>query len=118
MVTILSEALYLINRKVHRVPANPLDPYRPDPIEGSVTAPLALCDVSSGSYDCGDMSDKICLTERIVNQSPDVRPEIEPVKACYQAGAKAAIVFSNKALSWAAKIPFYSTMMMSIVWCR
>ena len=45
------------------------------------------------------MSDKICLTERIVNQSPDERPEIEPVKACYQAGAKAAIVFSNKALS-------------------
>ena len=87
------------NRKVHRVPANPLDPYRPDPIEGSVSAPLALCDVSSGSYDCGDMSDKICLTERIVNQSPDERPEIEPVKACYQAGAKAAIVFSNKALS-------------------
>ncbi|MBU2898380.1 S8 family serine peptidase [Vibrio hepatarius] len=86
------------NRKVLRVPENPLDPYKSDPVSGSVTAPLALCDVSSGSYDCGDMSEKICLVERIENQASGFRPEINPVKACYQAGAKAAIVFSNQDL--------------------
>ncbi|MCG9683430.1 S8 family serine peptidase [Vibrio sp. Isolate23] len=73
--------------------------YISDPIAGTFTAPLAACDISSGSYNCGDMSDKICLTERIDNQATGVRPEINPVKACYNAGAKAAIVYSNQELS-------------------
>ncbi|KHD23952.1 peptidase S8 [Vibrio caribbeanicus] len=69
--------------------------YVSDPVAGSVTGALASCDISSGSYNCGDMSDKVCLTERIENQRSGVRPEIDPVKACYNAGAKAAIVYSN-----------------------
>ncbi|MBE4592903.1 peptidase S8 [Vibrio navarrensis] len=72
--------------------------YAPAPVAGSVTAPLASCDVSSGSYNCGDMSNKVCLTERIDNQTATLDPEIDAVKACYNAGAKAAIVYSNQAL--------------------
>ncbi|GLT19455.1 peptidase S8 [Vibrio zhanjiangensis] len=86
------------NRKVSRVANNASDPYQFAPVAGSVTAPLAMCDVSSGHYVCGDMAEKICLTERIENQAPDFRPEIDPIKACYDAGAKAAIVFSNPSL--------------------
>ncbi|WP_159653884.1 S8 family serine peptidase [Vibrio atypicus] len=72
--------------------------YVSDPIAGSFTGALAECDISSGDYACGDMSDKVCLTERIENQRSGVRPEINPVQACYDAGAKAAIVYSNGAL--------------------
>ncbi|NOH62215.1 S8 family serine peptidase [Vibrio sp. RE88] len=87
------------NRKILKVPADFDNPYKSAPIAGTFTAPLAACDISSGSYNCGDMSDKICLTERIDNQATGVRPEINPVKACYNAGAKAAIVYSNQELS-------------------
>lgn len=73
--------------------------YESAPVAGSFTAPIAACDISSGSYNCGDMTDKICLTERIENQRTGVRPEINPVKACSDAGAKAAIVYSNQDLS-------------------
>lgn len=69
--------------------------YQVAPIAGSVTSPLAQCDTSSGRYNCADMTGKVCLTERIENQRTGVRPEINPVKACYAAGAKAAIVYSN-----------------------
>ncbi|UPQ87377.1 S8 family serine peptidase [Vibrio sinaloensis] len=72
--------------------------YTSAPVAGSVNAPLAECDISSGRYECGDMTDKVCLTERIDNQRTGVRPEIDPVKACYNAGAKAAIVYSNQDL--------------------
>lgn len=66
------------------------------PIAGQYTAPLALCDTSSGRYQCGDMRGKICLTERIANETPSVRPEINAVAACNNAGALAAIVYSNQ----------------------
>ncbi|HAS8473334.1 TPA: peptidase S8 [Vibrio vulnificus] len=72
--------------------------YVPAPVAGNVTAALASCDVSSGQYVCGDMSGKICLTERIDNQTASARPEINAVKACHDAGASAAIVYSNSAL--------------------
>ena len=65
------------------------------PIAGQYTAPLALCNTSSGRYQCGDMRGKICLTERIGNETPSVRPEINAVAACNHAGALAAIVYSN-----------------------
>nr|CAA82213.1 alkaline serine protease (VapT) [Vibrio metschnikovii] len=66
------------------------------PIAGQYTAPLALCDTSSGRYQCGDMRGKICLTERIANETPSVRPEINAVAACNNAGALAAMVYSNQ----------------------
>lgn len=72
--------------------------YTSAPVAGSITAALAECDISSGRYNCGDMKEKVCLTERIENQRTGVRPEIDPVKACHDAGAKAAIVYSNQAL--------------------
>ncbi|MFH4461579.1 S8 family serine peptidase [Vibrio diabolicus] len=72
--------------------------YVPDPIAGSVTAMLDSCDVSGGNFNCGDMSGKICLTERIGNQSSGNYPEVDAVQACYNAGARAAIVYSNSEL--------------------
>ncbi|MFW7523807.1 S8 family serine peptidase [Vibrio ostreicida] len=81
------------NRKVLE-----LGDYISAPIAGAVSAPIATCDISSGSYNCGDMANKICLTERLENQATGFRPEINAVKACYNAGAKAAIVYSNQSL--------------------
>ncbi len=71
--------------------------YTPAPINGSVTATLAECSVSGGSYSCGNMSNKVCLVERIGNQGSSY-PEINAVKACENAGASATIVYSNTAL--------------------
>ena len=65
------------------------------PIAGTVTGAIATCNVTSGQYNCPDMSGKICLTERAENQSSGVYPESDAVQACYNAGAKAAIVYSN-----------------------
>lgn len=73
--------------------------YQPSPVPGSVTAELARCDVSSGAYNCGNMSGKVCLTERIGNQLSGTYPEVDAVKACYNAGASAAIVYSNAELA-------------------
>ncbi|OLQ74493.1 peptidase S8 [Photobacterium proteolyticum] len=73
--------------------------YEPSPVPGSVTAELARCDVSSSVYNCGNMSGKVCLTERIGNQLSGTYPEVDAVKACYNAGASAAIVYSNAELA-------------------
>ncbi|ASJ96370.1 S8 family serine peptidase [Shewanella marisflavi] len=67
------------------------------PIIGSVTAELAECSVSGGVFNCGDMTGKVCLVERVGNQGASY-PEIDAVKACNNAGAQAAIVFSNTTL--------------------
>ncbi|MEF1228543.1 S8 family serine peptidase, partial [Vibrio fortis] len=72
--------------------------YGPDPVAGSITAELASCEVSGSRFNCGDMSGKICLTERVGNQSSGSYPEIDAVQACYNAGASAAIVYSNSDL--------------------
>ncbi|MFM2601096.1 S8 family serine peptidase [Vibrio fortis] len=72
--------------------------YGPDPVAGSITAELASCEVSGSRFNCGDMSGKICLTERVGNQSSGSYPEIDAVQACYNAGASAAIVYSNSEL--------------------
>ncbi|MCG9633260.1 S8 family serine peptidase [Vibrio sp. Isolate30] len=72
--------------------------YGPDPVAGSITAALASCEVSGSRFNCGDMSGKICLVERVGNQSSSSYPEIDAVQACYNAGASAAIVYSNSAL--------------------
>ena len=72
--------------------------YGADPVVGSITATLASCDVEGSRFSCGDMSGKICLTERVGNQSSSSYPEIDAVQACYNAGASAAIVYSNSDL--------------------
>lgn len=67
------------------------------PIVGSVTAELAECAVSGSTFNCGNMAGKVCLVERVGNQGASY-PEIDAVKACGNAGAQAAIVFSNTTL--------------------
>ena len=64
-------------------------------VNGSVTATLGQCTISGSSFSCNDMSGKICLVERIDNQIGSSYPELNPVKACEDAGALGAIVFSN-----------------------
>ncbi|NRD74388.1 S8 family serine peptidase [Shewanella sp. VB17] len=66
-------------------------------INGSVTAELAECTVSGSDFHCDDMNDKICLVERVGNQIESY-PEINAITACYNAGAKGVIVYSNTAL--------------------
>ncbi|RTZ17547.1 peptidase S8 [Vibrio aquaticus] len=72
--------------------------YQSEPISGSVTAPLGVCDNTSGSFNCGDMTDKICLVERVGNQGSGSYPEIDAVQACFDSGARATIVYSNNEL--------------------
>ncbi|MBT1446305.1 S8 family serine peptidase [Shewanella sp. JM162201] len=71
--------------------------YAPAPINGTVTATLAECSVSGGVFNCGNMTGKVCLVERIGNQGTSY-PEINAAKACQTAGAAATIVYSNTAL--------------------
>lgn len=83
------------------VPHNRLVPngtsYAPAPVNASATAVLAECTVSGTSFNCGNMSNKICLVERVGNQGSSY-PEINSVKACKTAGASGIIVYSNTAL--------------------
>ncbi|GIU24044.1 peptidase S8 [Shewanella schlegeliana] len=67
------------------------------PIIGSITGTLAECAVSGSSFNCGNMTNKVCLVERVGNQGSSY-PEIDAVKACEVAGASASIVYSNTAL--------------------
>ncbi|AVV86108.1 S8 family serine peptidase [Shewanella putrefaciens] len=71
--------------------------YVPAPFNGTATAALAECTVSGTSFNCGNMTNKICLVERVGNQGTSY-PEINAVKACKNAGASAVIVFSNTSL--------------------
>ncbi|MDD8059272.1 S8 family serine peptidase [Shewanella metallivivens] len=83
------------------VPHNRLTPsgssYTSNPINASATAALAECTVNGTSFNCGNMSNKICLVERVGNQGSSY-PEINAVKACNTAGASGVIVYSNSAL--------------------
>ncbi|QDE30635.1 MULTISPECIES: S8 family serine peptidase [Shewanella] len=83
------------------VPHNRLTPsgssYTAAPINASATATLAECTVSGSSFNCGNMSNKICLVERVGNQGSSY-PEIDSTKACKDAGASGIIVYSNSAL--------------------
>lgn len=67
------------------------------PVNGSVTGELAECSVSGSTFNCGDMSSKVCLVERVGNQGASY-PEIDAVRACNNAGASAVIVYGNTAL--------------------
>ncbi|MCL1139207.1 S8 family serine peptidase [Shewanella pneumatophori] len=67
------------------------------PFIGSASGTLAECTINGSSFNCGNMSNKVCLVERVGNQGASY-PEIDAVKACANAGAQATIVYSNSAL--------------------
>ncbi|WP_341501751.1 S8 family serine peptidase [Gallaecimonas sp. GXIMD4217] len=71
--------------------------YMPVPMPGQASGALAQCDTSAGSYNCGDMTGKICVTERLADQGGSSYPEIDAVKACQTAGAVASVVYSRAA---------------------
>lgn len=64
-------------------------------VNGTVTGDLAACSRSGSTYSCGNMSAKICVAERAANQSGSTYPEIDPAKACADAGAAGVVVYSN-----------------------
>jgi len=68
-------------------------------IGGSASGELRACSVSSsGNYSCGNMNGRICIAERFGNQGSGNYPDFDPVMACVNAGAEAAIVYSNSSL--------------------
>ena len=83
------------------VPHNRLVPdgnySRQEHINGTETGVLAECTVSGSRYECGNMTNRICLAPRVGNQNSSTGsyPEYDAVKACQDAGARAAIVYSN-----------------------
>jgi serine protease len=66
-------------------------------IDSSVTATLGSCSISGSGYSCNDVAGNICIAERNDNQVGSTYPEINPAKACMDAGAVGVIVYSNSA---------------------
>ncbi len=64
-------------------------------VNGSVSGYLGSCSVSGSSYSCSNVSGNICVAERNDNQKGSNYPEINPAKACMDAGATGVIVYSN-----------------------
>jgi serine protease len=64
-------------------------------INSSANGVLASCTISGSSYSCSNVSGNICLAERNDNQKGSNYPEINPAKACAEAGASGVIVYSN-----------------------
>ncbi|WP_133406340.1 S8 family serine peptidase [Parashewanella tropica] len=72
-------------------------------INGTFTGTLAICHSIQGRFKCGNMTNSVCLIQRAHDQQripptdniEDTYPEIQPVMACQNAGAKAAIVYSS-----------------------
>jgi len=62
---------------------------------GSANGVLASCTLSGNAYSCSGVSGNICLAERNDNQKGSNYPEINPAKACSDAGASGIIVYSN-----------------------
>ncbi|RLV59810.1 peptidase S8 [Parashewanella curva] len=66
---------------------------------------LLSCQITDGKYNCRNMTDDVCLIQRLKDQqrapnpeSMEERyPEINPIMACQNAGAKAAIIYSSDA---------------------
>lgn len=74
--------------------------YISDLVTGSITGILKRCDLLfDGTYKCGDMSNSICLIERQhVKKQDKVSLDNRLIKTCSDAGAIAAIVYSNAKL--------------------
>ncbi len=66
-------------------------------VNGSASGTLASCSWTGSSYNCGSMAGKICLAPRNGNQGGGSYPEINPAKACADAGASGVIVYSDTA---------------------
>jgi serine protease len=64
-------------------------------VNGSASGVLASCTISGSSYSCSNVSGNICLAERNDNQGSSSYPEINPAKACADAGASGVIVYSD-----------------------
>ena len=64
-------------------------------IDGSASGDLASCTISGSSYSCSNVNGNICLAERNDNQKGSNYPEINPAKACADAGAAGIIVYGN-----------------------
>lgn len=64
-------------------------------VNGSGNGVLASCTISGSSYSCSNVNGNICLAERNDNQKGSNYPEINPAKACADAGASAVIVYGN-----------------------
>jgi len=65
-------------------------------VNGNASGILASCTISGSSYSCSsNVSGNICLAERNDNQKGSNYPEINPAKACADAGASGIIVYSN-----------------------
>ncbi|KGJ94851.1 S8 family serine peptidase [Colwellia psychrerythraea] len=64
-------------------------------VNGSANGVLASCTISGSSYNCTNVNGNICLAERNDNQKGSNYPEINPAKACADAGASAVIVYSD-----------------------
>ncbi|WP_057830373.1 S8 family serine peptidase [Colwellia sp. TT2012] len=64
-------------------------------VDGSANGVLASCTISASSYSCSNVNGNICLAERNDNQKGSNYPEINPAKACADAGASAVIVYSD-----------------------
>ncbi|KGJ90250.1 S8 family serine peptidase [Thalassotalea sp. ND16A] len=66
-------------------------------VNGSASGVLASCTISGSSYSCSNVAGNICLAERNDNQVGSNYPEINPAKACTDAGAAGVIVYSDSA---------------------
>ncbi|MGB1261544.1 MAG: S8 family serine peptidase, partial [Cognaticolwellia sp.] len=66
-------------------------------INSSANGVLSACTLSGSSYSCSNVAGNICLAERNDNQKGSNYPEINPAKACADAGASGVIVYSNSA---------------------
>jgi serine protease len=65
-------------------------------VNSTASGVLSSCTISGSSYSCSsNVSGNICLAERNDNQKGSNYPEINPAKACADAGASGVIVYSN-----------------------
>lgn len=64
-------------------------------IDGSAQGDLASCTLSNSTYSCSNVNNNICVVERDGNQIGSSYPEIDPAKACADAGAAGIIVYSD-----------------------
>jgi len=64
-------------------------------VDSSANGVLAACTISGSSYTCSNVAGNICLAERNDNQIGSNYPEINPAKACADAGASGVIVYSS-----------------------
>ncbi|SEL94242.1 serine protease [Colwellia chukchiensis] len=64
-------------------------------VNSAANGVLAACTLSGSNYSCTNVAGNICLAERNDNQKGSNYPEINPAKACADAGASGVIVYSN-----------------------